>query len=134
MHQSQTRSQDQYKRYWVNGGPGLWKSTELMVTKTWLVGSIRSGTCLAVTHGSYIKEITNEVCSCEYVLVCTEGWDRLVVSFPKKSKEACVYGGKLMGLLAIHLTLLAANKNDPELQGKVEIVSSTIKDYEFTRE
>lgn len=75
-----------------------------------------------MSDGSYIKEITNEICSCGYVLECIEGRGRIAGSFPEKSKEACAR----VLLLAIHFTLLAGNKIDPKLQGKVEIVSDCL--------
>jgi hypothetical protein len=108
------------------GGTWVWKSLRIIGDENWLLLSIRAGTCLAVTDGSYIKEITKEACSSGFVLECTEGRGRIVGSFPEKSKDACAYRGELLGLLAIHLVLLAANKLDPELQGSVEIVSDCL--------
>eukprot|EP00956_Cyclotella_meneghiniana_P008125 scaffold10809_cov23-Cyclotella_meneghiniana.AAC.4 len=79
-----------------------------------------------VTDGSYIKEITREACSSGFVLECTAGRGRIIGSFPEQSKDACAYRGELLGLLAIHLVLLAANKLEPQLQGSVEIVSDCL--------
>ena len=79
-----------------------------------------------MTEGSYIKEITREACSSGFVLECTAGRGRIIGSFPEQSKDACAYRGELLGLLAIHLVLLAANKLEPQLKGSVEIVSDCL--------
>ena len=47
-------------------------------------------------------------------------------AFPEQSRVACAYRGKLMGLMAIHLILLAANKLQPTLEGSVTIVSDCL--------
>ena len=81
---------------------------------------------MAVTVGSYIKEISTEVCACGFVLECSEGNGRIIGNFPEQSKDACAYRGELLGLLAIHLVLYAASELDPNLQGHVEIVSDCL--------
>ncbi len=42
------------------------------------------------------------------------------------SKAACSYRGELVGLIAIHLLLLAVNENHPLLQGSVHIYSDCL--------
>jgi hypothetical protein len=42
------------------------------------------------------------------------------------SKDACAFRGELLGLLAIHLVLLAVTKLRPELSGQVRIVSDCL--------
>ena len=108
------------------GGKWLWKSMRVLGEENWLIESIRAGSCLAVTDGSYIKEISTELCSCGFVLECQEGRGRIIGSFPEKSKDACAYRGELLGLLAVHLLLLAANKLESDLEGKVEVVSDCL--------
>ena len=46
--------------------------------------------------------------------------------FEEQSSVACPYRGELLGLLAIHLILLAVNKVESALQGKVEIYSECL--------
>eukprot|EP00956_Cyclotella_meneghiniana_P022017 scaffold40896_cov41-Cyclotella_meneghiniana.AAC.6 len=108
------------------GGAWLWRSLKVVGEENWILDAISAGTCLAVADGSYIKEITKDACSSGFVLECTEGRGRLIGSFPEASKDACAYRGELLGLLAIHLILLAANKLRPDLRGKVEIVSDCL--------
>lgn len=72
--------------------------------------SIRAGTYIAVTDGLYIKELYPDVCSGAFVLECTAGRRLMLGSFDEQSRVACPYQGELLGLMAIHLILLAVNK------------------------
>jgi len=51
---------------------------------------------------------------------------RIVGSFVEQSSAACAYRGELLGLMAIHLILLAANCTQPQLQGNVTIFSDCL--------
>jgi hypothetical protein len=75
-----------------------------------------------VADGSYIQELFLDACSCAFVFECQNGLDKLVES----SKDVCAYRGELLGLLAIHLILLAVNKLRPDLTGRVKIVSDCL--------
>jgi hypothetical protein len=81
---------------------------------------------VAVTDGLYIRELYPNLCSCAFILECSEGRGRIFGSFPEWSKVACAYRGELLGLLAIHLLLLAANKLRPALQGQAAIYSDCL--------
>jgi hypothetical protein len=81
---------------------------------------------MAVTDGSYIKEAYHSMSSAAFVLECTAGSGRIVGSFPEQSLAACAYRGELMGLMAIHLILLAANKVERDLPGRVTIYSDCL--------
>jgi hypothetical protein len=47
-------------------------------------------------------------------------------SFPEQSRCACSYRGELVGLMAIHLILLAANEVNIGLRGRVHIYSDCL--------
>ena len=81
---------------------------------------------MAVTDGSYIREMYPEVCSCAFVLECLQGRGMIYGSFPEQSKQACAYRRELLGLMAIHLILLAANKMERRLHGCVKIYSDCL--------
>ena len=49
-----------------------------------------------------------------------------VCSFPEASKVACSHRGELIGLMAIHLILLAINEVYPGLCGSVQIYSDCL--------
>ena len=71
--------------------------------------AIADGTCIAVTDGSYMKDLYPHIQLAAVVLECTRGRGRLWCSFSKASKVACSYRGELIGLMAIHLILLVIN-------------------------
>ena len=104
----------------------IWHTLRLVGDDDWLLLAIQEGTCLAVTDGSYIREINPDLCSAAFVLECRQGRGRIVGHFPEASHSACAFRGELMGLLAIHLILVAANKVDPSLDGTVTIVSDCL--------
>jgi hypothetical protein len=81
-------------------------------------------TLVAVTDGSYIRELFPNVCSAAFVLKCSKGRGRVVESFSKSLIVANAYQGELLGLMvmAIHLILLSVSKIHLTLAGSVEIV------------
>lgn len=56
-----------------------------------------------------------------FVLECQNGIGRILGCILEGSKDSCPYRGELLGLLAVHLILLAVNKLRPDLTGKVRI-------------
>jgi hypothetical protein len=108
------------------GNTWMWDSLRLIGDDNWLLEAIREGTCIAVTDGSYIRELYRDMCSCVFVLECTQGRGRVFGAFPEQSKRACAYRGELLGLMAIHLILLAVNKLDKWLPGLVKIYSDCL--------
>ena len=87
----------------------------------WLEDAIEVGTCLAVTDGSHMKEFYPDVCLVAFILECREGRGRIIGSFPEKTVAACACRGEMLGLMAIHLLLLAANKVWPNLSDRVSL-------------
>ena len=104
----------------------MWESMTLFGDDNWMVESIRAGSLYAVTDGSYIRERFPDLCSAAFVLECQEGRGRVVGSFSEKASYACAYRGELLGLLAIHLLLLAANRVDPTLTGEASVYSDCL--------
>ena len=96
----------------------MWESLTLFGDDNWLVESIRTGLLYAVTDGSCIRERFPNLCSAAFILECQEGRGRVVGSFPERASYVCAYQGELLGLLAIHLLLLAANRVDSTLAGE----------------
>jgi hypothetical protein len=92
----------------------------------WVVGSIREGTCVVVTDGSYMEVLYPEISSAAVVLEYCHGRGRICCSFAKASRGACSYRWELCGLLAIHLILLVVNETDPGLRGSVHIYSDCL--------
>jgi len=93
---------------------------------TWLQEAIADNSLMAVTDGSYIKEQWPDLCSASFILECTKGRGRLIGDFADHNEDACAYRGELLGLLAIHLILLAINKVHPHLTGTASIYSDCL--------
>ena len=104
----------------------MWKSLQLVGSDEGIKGAIEGSTLVAVTDGSYIKERYPHLCSSAFLLKCRKGSGRLSVSFPDCSQGANAYRGELMGLMAIHLILLAANKVWSSLRGRAVIYSDCL--------
>ena len=79
-----------------------------------------------VCDGSYIRELYPNLCSAALIFECTRGRGRLVVSFAEKSSSANAYHGELLGLMAVHLILLAVHTVHPELKGSVHIYTDCL--------
>ena len=67
-----------------------------------------------------------ELCSAAFILECKEGTGSIVGSFPEASKVTNAYRGELLGLMAMHLILLAANKVWPRPQERAKIYSDCL--------
>ena len=74
----------------------------------------------------YIRELYPDICSASFVLECSQGRGRIIGDFADYSNAANAYRVELLGLLAIHLILLAVNKVDQQLHGKVKIYSDCL--------
>ena len=95
-------------------------------TGAWLSTAIRNNTLVAVTDGSYMKELYPNMNSCAFIFECSVGGGRLTGAFSEQTMAACSYRGELLGLLAIHLILLSVNKVNPNLLGSVHIYSDCL--------
>ena len=67
-----------------------------------------------------------DACLCVFVFECQNGGGRILGKIVEGSKDACAYRGELLGLLAIHLILLAVTKLRPDLTRQVRIVSDCL--------
>ena len=81
---------------------------------------------MTVTDGSFIRELLPDFFSACLVLECTQGRVRIIVTFAENSAAANAYRGELLGLMAIHLSLMSVNRISPALQGSVKIYSECI--------
>jgi hypothetical protein len=91
----------------------MWDNLQWVGDDEWLARVITEGTCIAVTDGSYMRDLYVTFNSATVVIECTKGRGWLWCSFPEASQEACSYRGELLGLMAIHLILLAINEVNP---------------------
>lgn len=93
---------------------------------TWVRDSIADNSCIAVTDGSYIKQVHPELCATAFILECSKGRGRMVGSFAEASSAANAYRGELLGLMQVHLILLAVQRTAPDLSGEVLIYSDCL--------
>jgi hypothetical protein len=92
----------------------------------WLAQVIAGGTLLAVTDGSYIREHNPDLCSTAFILECTCCGGCVVGAFPEASIEANPFCRELLGIMAVHLLLLAMNTVSPGLTGLVQVYSDCL--------
>jgi hypothetical protein len=96
----------------------IWDNLQWVGDYDWIANTIiAEGTCLAVTGGLYMKDLYPHIHSAVVVFECTKGRGRVWSSFPEASQMACSYCSELIGLMAIHLILLATNEVNPESIG-----------------
>ena len=94
----------------------LWENIQLIGSTDWLASSIKDGSCagLGVADGSYMRDIHPSFCSAAFFFENGDRSCKLVGSFAETSLIANAYRGELLGLMAMHLILLAVNKVNPE--------------------
>jgi hypothetical protein len=108
------------------GHAWLWANLKVTGGTSWIAKAIAKGTLLAVADGSYIREQHPDLCAAAFILECTRHRGMLVGLFPEASKAANAFQGELLGLMAIHLLLLAVNTVSPGLAGQVKIYSDCL--------
>ena len=104
----------------------LWEKLNISGGFDWVADAISDGSLLAVTDGSYIRELHPHLCSAAFILECTKGRGKIIGHFSEASLAANAYRGELLGLMSIHLLLLSVNKVYPDLKGEVDIVSDCL--------
>ncbi len=104
----------------------MWENLQWVGDDHWIAEAIEDGTLIAVTDGSYMKDLYPNIHSVALVLECTKGRGRLWCSFPEALEMACSYRGKLVGLMVIHLILLSVNEVRPNFKGTVHIFSDCL--------
>ncbi len=88
----------------------------------WIATSIANNSYIAVTDGSYMKELHPYLNSAAFVLECSKGRGRLLGSFIEQTANAGSYQGEILGLTATHLILWGINEVHQGLQGLVHIL------------
>jgi hypothetical protein len=104
----------------------LWENISMAGGYDWLLEAITDGSLLAVTDGSYIRELYPNLCSAAFVLECKKGQGCLIGSFLESLRVANTYRGELLGLMAVQLILLSADRIHGSLLGGVEVVSNCL--------
>ena len=92
----------------------------------WIAQAIMAGSLVAITDGSYIRQIYPQLCLAAFVLECAHSRGQLIGLFKEASKAANAYRGELLGLMAIHLILVSVNWVHKSLCGNVQLVSDCL--------
>ena len=71
------------------GHEWMWDQMLISGDGAWISTSIANRSCIAVTDGSYMKELCPTVNSATFVFKCQQGGGRLVGSFIKNTTDAC---------------------------------------------
>ncbi len=108
------------------GETWMWDNLTIRGETSWLAVAIADNTLIAVTDGSYMKEIYPHINLAAFVLECSKGWGRLWGSFVEHTPDAGSYRGELLGLMAIHLILCGVNVVAIYLRGLVLILSDCL--------
>jgi hypothetical protein len=66
----------------------MWDNLSITGDLDWIVVSIADNSCVAVTDGSYMKELYPYLNSAAFVLECSKGRGRLVGSFVEHTPNA----------------------------------------------
>jgi hypothetical protein len=103
------------------GNTWMWEGIRISGGGKRLEEAIRDNSLIAVTDGSYMKDLFPNMNSCAFINECSKGRGRATGAFPEQTTTACSYRRELIGLLAIHLILLSINKTAPDLTGSVHI-------------
>jgi hypothetical protein len=104
----------------------VWEHMSVKEGTDWIAQAIMTGSLVAVTDGSYIRQLDPRSCSSAFVLECTQGRGRLIGSFKEVSRAANAYRGELLGLMAVHLILVSVNPVHKSLHGSVQVVSDCL--------
>lgn len=104
----------------------MWEHLQMVGDDDWIEKAIADGSCVAVTDGSYIKQVHPELCATAFIIECSNGRGKMIGSFAEASSAANAYRGELLGLMQVHLILLAVHQTAPDLTGEVTIYSDCL--------
>jgi hypothetical protein len=103
------------------GNTWMWDNLKITGDIGWIAEAIANNTLIAITNRSYMRELYPYLNSAAFVLECTKGRGRLMGLFTEHTMDACSYHSELLGLMAIHLILLAVNECTSGLTGSAQI-------------
>lgn len=75
----------------------LWEHVSFAGGTSWMAQAIKDESLLAVTEGSYIKQLYPNICSATFILECLKGRGRIIGSFKEATSVANAYRDKLLG-------------------------------------
>ena len=101
----------------------IWENLKVVGDPGWLEALIAESSCLAMTDGSYMKQMYPNISSAAFIFECSRGPGRIISYFVEHLPDAGSYRGELLGLMAIHLVLRGVHEFSPAIRGSVQIIS-----------
>ncbi len=110
----------------------MWNNIQWVGNNGWLANAIENKTCVGVTARFYLKQLYPNIHSTALVLECTNRRGRLWCFSLEASAKTWSYHWELVGLITIHLHLLAVNKVNSGLKGAAHIYFLTSGSVEYS--
>jgi hypothetical protein len=89
------------------GGRWMWEKIEpgkdTLADLLWIVDSLRNGSLILATDGSYDRKKAIDLCGVGWMIFCTNTGFRVTGTFWERSIAASSYRAELLGLCALHL-------------------------------
>jgi len=73
------------------GNTWMWEGLRISGDGTWVREAIRDNSLVAVTDGSYMKDLFPNMNSCAFIFECTKKRGRMTGAFPEQTAEAGSY-------------------------------------------
>jgi hypothetical protein len=105
----------------------IWENLKVVGDPGWLEALNAESSCLAVTNGSYMKQMYPNISSAAFIFECCRGRGCIIGYFVEHSPDAGSYRGELLGLKAIHLVLRGGHEFNPAIGGSVQIISDCME-------
>ena len=92
------------------GGAWMWDNLQMPTDTGWTKAGPRNRTLLCVTGGSYTRHVYPDISEAGWIIQCRATGIEVKGSFAERLAAASSYRGKMMGMLAIHVFLLAVEE------------------------
>ena len=89
----------------------MWKDHHVPDDNDWIVAGMEQGTLICIIDGSYDRKKAPTICGAGWIILCSLTKWYVKGLFSRHSQSASSYRGELLGMLAIHLFLLAIEEH-----------------------
>ena len=99
----------------------MWERLEYEEDLGWLSEALTAGSLVCVTDGSYDRARARDISGAGWIIYCVRSRKSVRGAFAERSNSASSYRGELLGMLAIHLFLLAVEESGGLEGGSAEV-------------
>ena len=103
------------------GGTWMWEKLDYEEDLGWLSEALIAGSLVCVTDGSYDRARARDISGAGWIIYCVRSRKSVRGAFAERSNSASSYRGELLGMLAIHLFLLAVEESGGLEGGAAEV-------------